>query len=148
MKVILTSDVKSLGNKGSVMNVSEGYARNFLLPNKLANIATDSTIKHEQERQKVEKIKEDKIYADAKKSAEELETKVIVLRAKAGEMGKLYGTITNKEIADELHKQVSFDVDKRKIHLEEPIRTLGDFKVHFKLHPKVTVNLNIKVEEE
>jgi len=148
MKVILMEDVKSLGNKGAIINVSDGYARNSLFPNKLAIVATDSTIKHENERQKIEKIKEEKIFQDAKKVAVELESKEIVLKAKAGEMGKLYGTITNKEIAEALHKQLSFEVDKRKITLEEPIKTVGDFKVHFKLHAKVIVNLNVKVEEE
>ncbi|MFN8671642.1 MAG: 50S ribosomal protein L9 [Candidatus Sericytochromatia bacterium] len=147
MKVILTQDVKSLGKKGDIVNVSEGYANNALFPKKAAVPATDSAVKNQAEKDKVEKVKEAKLLAQAKELAEKLSSKPVIMKSKAGNEGKLYGTITAKEVAVEVKNQLGYDIDKRKIHIDDHIKVLGSHIVHFKLHPQVSVNVTIKVEE-
>ncbi|MBC7474260.1 MAG: 50S ribosomal protein L9 [Candidatus Sericytochromatia bacterium] len=148
MKVILTDDVKAVGKRGEVKVVSDGYARNFLLPQKYAVLATDATLAHEKSRMKMEEIKNAKILGSAKESAATLEGKTITIKSKAGSgsEGKLYGKITTKEISAAIKEQLGHDVDKRKVHLEDDIRVLGDHSVSFKLHPEVTVTVTVKVE--
>lgn len=147
MKVILTQDVKSIGKKGDVVNVSEGYANNFIFPKKVGVPATEAAVKTQAEKDKSEKAKEAKVLAHAKELAEQLSTKIVVIKAKAGNEGKLYGTITSKEVAVEVKNQLGYDVDKRKIHLDEHIRVIGNHTAYFKLHPQVTAKVTISVEE-
>lgn len=148
MKVILTQEVKTLGKGGAIVEVSEGYARNFLFPRKLAVEATDNAVKQQKERERAQKAKEEKELAEAKERAKELEGRLVTLTAKAGEGGKLYGTVTTKEIAQGLKQQAELDVDKRKIELAEPIRALGTYEVPIKIHPQVTANMRIQVKAE
>jgi large subunit ribosomal protein L9 len=146
MKVIFLQDVKGKGKKGEVKNVSEGYARNFLLPNKLAaeanagNLKTLEVKKQGEEKRAEEKLNEAKTYKD------ELEKLTVEIKAKAGEGGRLFGAVTSKQIAETLAKMKK-KVDKRKIELNEPIRALGYTNVPIKLHPEVTATIKVHVIE-
>ena len=147
MEIILLEDVKSLGKKGQIVNVSDGYARNMILPKKLGVEATAKNLndlklqkKHE------EKVAQEKL-DDAKELAESLNDKQIVLKIKAGEGGKLFGAVSSKEIAKEVQSQLGFEIDKKKIQLPEAIKTLGNHEVTIKLHPKVTAKIVVKVTE-
>ncbi len=147
MKVILLEDVKNLGNKGDIVNVAEGYARNFLFPKKLAEQATQGGIKLvEQQKKAIEKkkAKERKMALDL---AEKLSSAQVVLSVRAGEQGKLFGSITSKDISEALKNQCKINVDKRKIEMVEPIKSLGDYNVTIKLAPEVEANLRLKVTE-
>jgi large subunit ribosomal protein L9 len=146
MKVILQADVKGQGKKGDIINVSEGYARNYLFPRKLAVEATDAALKQlqlqieEEERRKAQELEE------AKQLAAKLEKAEVRIPTQVGEGGKLFGAITTKHIGDAL-AAAGYDVDKRKIQLPDPIKTLGYHKVSVKLHPNVTATVRVKVEE-
>ncbi|GBF11533.1 50S ribosomal protein L9 [Tepidibacillus infernus] len=147
MKVILLKDVKGQGKKGDIKEVSDGYARNFLIAKGLAKEATTGNVKElEAHKQSELKRKADEL-TNAKKLAEELEKITITIPSKAGEGGKLFGAITTKQIADQLKKQ-NINIDKRKILLDEPIRHLGYTQVLIKLHPEVTATIKVQVVEE
>lgn len=147
MKVILLKDVKGTGKKGELKEVSDGFARNFLIKNNYAKEATDANINiYKQEQSSLAfnaKQEEEKAFALAKS----LKGKGITIKAKAGE-GKLFGSITSKDIADKLKEEHSIVIDKRKILLKEPIRELGITTVNIKLHPKVTATVRINVVQE
>ncbi|MCI7812087.1 MAG: 50S ribosomal protein L9 [Lachnospiraceae bacterium] len=147
MKVILTEDVKSLGKKGEIVNVSDGYARNSLFPKKLALEATPKNIND----LKLQKAHEEKIAQElldeAKAFAEELKDKKVVLSVKVGEGGKVFGSISSKEIAEAAKAQLGYDIDKKKMQLPNPIKALGTTAVPIKLHPKVTAELKVMVKE-
>lgn len=146
MKVIFLQDVKGKGKKGEVKNVSEGYARNFLLPNKLAAEATSGNLKTlEVKKQGEEKRAEEKLN-EANAYKDDLEKITVEIKAKSGEGGKLFGAVTSKQIADTLSKMKK-KVDKRKIELDEPIRSLGYTNVPIKLHPEVTATVKVHVIE-
>lgn len=148
MKVILIQDVKSLGKKGEIVNVSDGYARNFVLPKGLgleANAKNMNDLKLQQAND--EKVAKEQLEA-AKQLAGVLETKEVVVTMKSGEGGKTFGSISSKEIAQEAKKQCNLELDKKKIVLPEPIKSLGVYEVGVKLHPKVTGKLKVKVVEE
>lgn len=147
MKVIFLKDVKGKGKKGEVKNVADGYAHNFLIKNGLAveaNQAAVSTLN-------AQKKKEEKLAAeeleDAKKLKETIEKLTVEFSTKAGEGGRLFGSITSKQIAEELQKKHQIKIDKRKIELSDAIRTLGYTKVPVKLHTEVTATLNVHVKE-
>lgn len=147
MKVIFLKDVKGKGKKGEVKNVADGYAHNFLIKNGLAveaNQAAVSTLN-------AQKKKEEKVAAeeleDAKKLKETIEKLTVEFSTKAGEGGRLFGSITSKQIAEELQKKHQIKIDKRKIELSDAIRTLGYTKVPVKLHTEVTATLNVHVKE-
>lgn len=145
MKVILLQDVKSLGKKGDIKEVSDGYVRNFLLPKGLvaqANKANMNMLEHEQE---LKANKETQLLADAQALAEKLKDNVCVLKAKCGDAGRLFGSITNANIADELAKN-DVKIDKRKIEISEAIKTVGSYEVVLRLHPKVHCKINLVVE--
>lgn len=148
MKVILLQDVKSLGKKGEIVNVSDGYARNFILPKGLG-LEADAKNMNDLKLQKAndEKVAKEQLEA-AKKFAGELETKEVIVRIKSGEGGKTFGSISSKEIAAEAKKQCGLELDKKKIQLPEAIKALGVYEVNVKLHPKVTGKLKVKVVEE
>ncbi len=148
MDVILLEDVKSLGKKGEIVNVSDGYARNFILPKKLGIEATSKNIND----LKLQKAHEDKVAAEqlaaAKVLAEELKNKSVELKMKVGEGGRTFGAISTKEIAAEAKEQLGYELDKKKISVDEPIKSLGVHNVKIKLHPKVTADLKVKVTEK
>ena len=148
MKVILLEDVKSLGKKGEIVNVSDGYARNFVLPKKLgveANSANLNDLKLQ--KANAEKVAQEQLDA-AKELAELLETKEVVLKMRSGEGGKAFGSISSKEIAAAAKQQCALELDKKKIQLPEAIKALGVYEVNIKLHPKVTGKLKVKVVED
>ena len=147
MKVILLEDVKSLGKKGQVVNVSDGYARNMILPKKLGIEATAKNMND----LKLKKAHEEKVAQEnldaAKAFAEELKAKEVTVTIKVGEGGKTFGSISTKEIAEAAKKQLGYDLDKKKLVLPNPIRQLGTSAVPVKLHPKVTGELKVIVKE-
>ena len=147
MKVILLEDVKSLGKKGQIVNVSDGYARNMILPKKLGVEATSKNLNA----LKLRKANEEKVAQEnldaAKAFAEELSTKEIILTLKVGEGGRTFGSVSSKEISEAAKKQLNLDIDKKKLQLENPIRNLGVTNVPVRLHPKVTGSLKVWVKE-
>lgn len=148
MKVILLEDVKSLGKKGEIVNVNDGYARNYILPKKLgleANSKNMNDLKLQKSNQ--ERIAKENLEA-AQKLAKELEKGQIELSIKVGEGGKSFGSISGKEIAAAVKEQMDLDVDKKKIQLKEVVKTLGEHQVPIKLHPQVTAQLKLVVTEE
>ena len=148
MKVILLKDVKGTGKKGEVKEVSDGYARNFLLPKKLAVLADNTAVKELNEKNKSKELKEEKKYEEAVALGKEMETKNVVIYSKAGDAGRLFGSITSKDIAEQLKKQHGIEVDKRKIIMDEPIRVLGSRIVDIKIHQKVTTKVRVDVKEK
>ena len=147
MKVILLEDVKSLGKKGQIVNVSDGYARNMILPKKLGVEATSKNLND----LKLRKANEEKVAQEnldaARAFAEELSTKEIILTLKVGEGGRTFGSVSSKEISEAAKKQLNLDIDKKKLQLENPIRNLGVTNVSVRLHPKVTGSLKVWVKE-
>ena len=147
MEVILREDVDKLGHRGQVVKVASGYARNFLLPKRLAVAATDSNKKIvEQERQAALR-REAKEAADATDLGKMLEKVSITIAQKAGENDQLFGSVTAKDIAESLESQ-GYQIDRRKIQLAEPIKTLGEFKVPVRLHRDVTIEVTVNVVRE
>ncbi|MCL6441972.1 MAG: 50S ribosomal protein L9 [Alicyclobacillus sp.] len=147
MKVILLANVKGQGKKGELKEVSEGYARNYLFPRKLAQEATDAALKQLQAQLDQKKRKEQQELEAARDLARRLEGAKVVIRAHAGEGGRLFGAITTKHIGDALAER-GFTVDRRKIHLPEPIRSLGGHQVQIKLHHDVSATITVSVEAD
>jgi len=145
MKVILMQDDKTLGKKGDIVNAKEGYARNFLFPKKIAMEATPANMKVLENQKKLQAEKEQEILDEAKKLEEEIMKITLVIKTKAGENGKLFGSITTKEIAELLKETHNIDIDKRKLELDDSIKALGSYTVKAKLHAKVTAKLNVIV---
>lgn len=147
MKVILLEDVKSLGKKGEVVNVNDGYARNFVLPKKLGVEATGKNMND----LKLQKANEEKVAKEhleaAQTFAKEMENDHVVVSIKAGEGGRTFGSVSSKEIATAYKEQCGKEIDKKKIILPEPIKSFGVYEVAVKLHPKVTGTLKVKVQE-
>lgn len=148
MKVILLEDVKSLGKKGEIVNVSDGYARNFLFTKKLGLEANKQNLND----LKLQKAHDEKvarqIYEEALAFAEEIKKMEVKASLKTGEGGRVFGSISTKEICAEVKKQYKVDIDKKKMQLQEPIRSLGVHMVPVRIHPKVTAELKVKVLEE
>lgn len=147
MKVIFLQDVKGQGKKGEVKEVSEGYARNFLLPKGYVQIATEGAKKTLDQIQASAQKKKEREKEEAQALAAKLSEMTVLIKAKAGEGGRLFGAITSKQIAEELEKQ-KIAIDKRKIELHDPIRSLGTTKVPLKLYPDVKGTLTVQVVEE
>lgn len=147
MKVILIEDVKSLGKKGQMVNVSDGYARNMLFPKKLGIEATPKNIND----LKLQKAHEEKVAQEnleaAKAFKAELETKQITVSIKVGDNGRTFGSVSTKEIAEAAKAQLGYDIDKKKMQLANPIRELGTTMVPVKLHTQVTAELKVVVKE-
>ncbi len=148
MKVILLKDVKGTGKKGEMKEVSDGYARNFLLPKKMAVVANNTSVKELDEKNKAQENKAQKEYEAAVELGKKIEELNVVIYTKAGEGGRLFGSITSKDIAEQIKKQHNIDVDKRKVHLSEPIRVLGSTVVDIKIHQKVTTKIRVDVKEK
>ncbi|MCI8667390.1 MAG: 50S ribosomal protein L9 [Dorea sp.] len=148
MKVILTEDVKSLGKKGEIVDVNDGYARNFILKKKKGVEANSKNLND----LKLKKANDDKLAQEQYEAAQELGKKLeagkIEMSIKTGEGGKAFGSIASKEIAAEVKEQMGLDIDKKKIQLKEAIKTLGTHNIPIKLHPKVTAELKVIVSEE
>lgn len=147
MKVVLLKDIKGTGKKGEIINASDGHARNYLIPRGLAKEATDSAMKEMEHQNASKRKKEQELLDEAKALAAEIEKIEVKFVAKAGEGGRLFGSITNKDIAEELKKKHKIDIDKKKIVLEQPIRTLGTINVTIKVYPKVVTKIKVHVTE-
>ncbi len=147
MKVILLEDVKSLGKKGDIVNASDGYARNLLLPRNLAVEATPGNMKDLE----AKKRGEARIAAENLKAAEELKAKIeaaeVQVSIKVGSGGKTFGSVSAKEIAEAAKNQIGLEIDKKKMVLPNPIRELGTSTVEIRVHPKVTASLKVNVKE-
>ena len=148
MKVILLEDVKNVGKKGQKINSKDGYARNFLIPKNLAIEATEVNLRNLDNAKKKKEEKEQEIFEQAKVLEEELMQKTIVIKTKTGENGKLFGSITTKEISDLLEKEHGISIDKKKYDLEETIKSVGEYYVKIKLHPMVNAKLKVIVTEK
>lgn len=146
MKIILTEDVKSLGKKGEIVEVNDGYARNFILPKKLGLEANGRNMND----LKLQKANADKLAKEQLEAAQEfarvMETKEVIVTMKSGEGGRVFGSVSSKEIAQEAKKQCQMEIDKKKIQLPEPIKSFGVYEVSVKLHPRVTGKLKVKVQ--
>ena len=148
MKVILTEDVKGQGKKGQLIEVSDGYARNCLFPKKLAIAANAESINIVKTKQAAEVARKAKELKEANELADKLKNVSLTIKIKAGENGKLFGAISNKDIAQELKKQQGFDIDKKKIILTDNIKSVGTFEVSVKLYSEVTAKFNVVVIAE
>ncbi|PRO64362.1 50S ribosomal protein L9 [Alkalicoccus urumqiensis] len=146
MKVIFLKDVKGKGKRGETKEVPDGYARNYLLKNELAMEANKGNMKSMQKKQESEERQAQEELEEAEKLKQELAEKTVELSAKAGDGGRLFGAVTNKQIAEQLKKD-GYKIDKRKIEMNEPIRALGYTNVQVKLHPKVTGTVKVHVKE-
>ncbi len=147
MEVILLEDVKSLGKKGETVKVSDGYARNFLLKKKLGVEATAQNKNDlKLQKQNEEKLAKERL-EEAKAFAEELKEKSVTVRMKTGSGGRSFGSVSTKEIAAAAKEQLGYELDKKKMVINEPIKSLGTFHIQIKLHPKVTGELKVVVQE-
>lgn len=147
MKVILLEDVKSVGKKGELVNASDGYAKNFLFPKKLAVEATKSNLNDFELKQRAEEKRKKEELEQAQNIAKELENKTVTVKVKTGENGKLFGSVTNKEVAEEIVKQTGMEIDKKKVSIGDPIKMVGERTAMIKLHPKVSAEITIKIVE-
>ena len=148
MKVLLLKDVKNLGKAQEVVNVAEGHARNLLIPQKLAVPATPAILADMKKRQDQQAAKEAKAKEEALALKERLGSKRIVVKAKAGSEGRLFGSVTNAEVAEALEKAYDVSVDKKKVHLEEPVKHTGAFTAQVRLYPGVAAEITFEVEGE
>lgn len=147
MKVILLKDVKNIGKEGQVVNVADGYGRNYLIPRGLAKVATEGGLTNLQHQKELAKKKADQKIKTAQELKAELEANPLEIKVKAGEAGRLFGSVTSGDIADQLKKKTQLNLDKRKIELKENIKVLGVHMVNIKLHKDVTATLKVKVVE-
>ncbi|MBR2264467.1 MAG: 50S ribosomal protein L9 [Firmicutes bacterium] len=145
MKILLLEDVKKLGKAGEIVDVSDGYAKNFIIPKKLGREATKDVLNNwkqqkasEANRKKIEK-------QQAIATVKDLETKVITLKEKAGKDGRLFGSVTAKDLAEALKKQYGLDVDRKKINLKDPIRAVGNYSVEIKLQAEASGNMTVQI---
>ncbi|MDD3705203.1 MAG: 50S ribosomal protein L9 [Clostridiaceae bacterium] len=148
MKVVLLQDVKNLGKKEQLVNVSDGYARNYLFPRKLALEATSGKLKELEEKKNSEMKKKDKEKQEAKELAAKIGKLVVNFNVKAGENGKLFGSITSKDVADAVKSQHKIEIDKKKVVLHDAIKALGTYQVEIKVYPEISAVINVKVEEQ
>jgi large subunit ribosomal protein L9 len=145
MRVILLSDVKTLGKKGDVVEVAEGYGRNFLLPRNLASEANKGALAAHADQKRAQEKREAQTLADAKELATKIENTTLAVKAKAGGNGKLFGAVTNADVADAIATALAVDVDKHKIEIKSQIKALGSYPVEIKLHRNVVAKATISV---
>lgn len=145
MKVILLEDIKSVGKKQDLLNVSDGYARNYLLPKKLAVEATNANLNELSNKKSSEENKKKQILEEAQTIYEKINGKIIKLEVKCGTNGKLFGSVTNKEIRNVILEQFKIDIDKKKISLVDTVKSVGEYEINIKLHPKVTAKMTLNV---
>ena len=146
MKIILQREVEKLGVPGDVVNVADGYARNFLVPRGLAIPASKGAVRHAESLRRAHEDRVAKGRAEAEALAERISGSPIKVRAKAGEGGRLFGSVTAADLADELERQTGEIIDRRMIHLEEPIRSVGVHEVRIHLHPEVNAPISVEIE--
>lgn len=147
MKVFLKEDVKSLGRMGEVVNVAEGYARNYLIPKKMAVEANTKNVKEFEHQKRMIREKAEKLRDASKTVADKLSALTLTIKAKAGEEEKLFGSVTTMDIAEALQSS-GYDIDKKKVHLDEPIKRLGTYTAEVKVHPEVTAKVTVQVMPE
>ena len=146
MQVILKKDVQNLGETGDVITVKDGYARNFLVPKNLAEVATEGALKNREKNLARIRIKQEKLHAEAMEKAEQIQKiGTLELSAKAGESGKLFGTITTKKLCEEIKDKYDIEIDKKTVSLNHPINRIGEYVMLIKLTSKVKIELNINV---
>jgi large subunit ribosomal protein L9 len=148
MKVILTQDIKSIGKKGQIIDASDGYARNYLLPKKLAVVADATNLNELKTKQDANKYKRDMTMANAKELVEKMKSFELVFKIKAGDNGKTFGSVTAKDVADELNKKYFVEVDKKKIGLSDAIKTIGVYTIDIKLFEGIVGKLKVTVVAE
>lgn len=146
MEIILLQDVKALGKKGEIVKVSDGYARNFILPKKLGVEATKQNLYELNNQKAAEAKRQQEILEEAKEFGKKLEALTVTVTIKAGEGGKIFGSVSSKEIVKAAKKQFNLELDKKKLQLNEPIKHAGSYTVPVKLHPQVTAEMKVKVE--
>ncbi|MBR4577390.1 MAG: 50S ribosomal protein L9 [Clostridia bacterium] len=146
MKVVLLKDVKNMGKRDDILTVSDGYARNFLFPQKLAAEATPGTLKEIERKRAAQDAREEELRAEAQAKAELLKNKVVVLQVKCGEKGRLYGSVTAAEVAEALEKQHGIKADKRKIDIGDPIREVGIREISVWLYSGITTKMKLDVQ--
>ncbi len=147
MKVILQKDLKNLGKEGDIVDVAEGYGRNYLLPRGLAVEATEGNIRQVKTEKQAQKQKKAREIEEAQVIAERINGQKLQISTTVGEGGKLFGSVTNQEIAQRLKKQYKVEIDKRKIDLAEPIKSLGKYPITIRIHPKVRAEIIVDVVE-
>ncbi|MFL0269236.1 50S ribosomal protein L9 [Candidatus Clostridium radicumherbarum] len=147
MKVILLADIKGVGKKSEVINASDGYARNYLFPRKLAEEATEVNLSVLNQKKETERRKKLAEIEEAQKQADELKGKEVKISAKCGENGRLFGSITNKDVADALNAQYKLNIDKKKL-VVDAIRQLGTYEVEVKLYPEVSTKIKVVIVEQ
>ncbi|HKM38811.1 MAG TPA: 50S ribosomal protein L9 [bacterium] len=145
MKVILEQDVERLGKQGDVLDVSRGYARNYLLPRGLAKEATAGSLKQVRRQRKAEEVKRARAEEEARDLAQRLSGQMVTITARAGEGGRLFGAVTNQDIAAAVKKQLRVTVDKRRIEVDEPLKSLGDHRITIRLFTDIMADLVVKV---
>ena len=145
MKVILLEDVKKLGKKGEIIEVSDGYARNYLLPQKLAIPATNTNINTVSQQKASEERKQKRMLEEAQMLAAQMSKLEVTIGVKSGEGGKLFGSVTGKDIADALKQQHSVDIDKRKVDVKDAIKSVGTYPVSIKIHPEVSTKIQVHI---
>jgi len=148
MKIILQKEVEKLGVPGDVVTVADGYARNYLVPRGMAIPASKGAVRHAESLRHAHDKRVNAARAEAEALAERLQATPIVVKARAGEEGRLFGSITTADLAEEVARQTGEQVDRRDVHLEEPIRSLGTHEVSVRLHPEVAAVLSVQVEPE
>lgn len=146
MKVVMLKDVRNIGKRDEILNVSDGYARNFLFPQKLAAEATPGMLREIERKRAAQDAREAERLAEARKTADSLKGGVIMLGIKCGDKGRLYGSVTSAEVAEALEKQHGITLDKRKIELGDPIREVGDREITLRLYTGVSTNMILRVE--
>lgn len=148
MKIILQKEVDKLGVPGDVVTVADGYARNFLVPRGMAIPASKGAVRHAESLRRAHGVRVNKAKVAAEEVASRLTANPIVVKARAGEDGRLFGSITTADLAEEIAAQANETIDRRDIHLEEPIRSLGTHEVSVRLHPEVDATISVQVEAE
>ncbi len=148
MQVILLEDVKSLGKKGDIVKVNDGYARNFVLPKKLGVEATQKNLNELKNQQKRDSIVAQQKLDEAKAYGEKISKETIEVTMRAGEGGRVFGSVSTKEIVTAAKQQFGFEIDKKKLQLDEPIKAFGTYEIPVKLHPQVTSTIKVRVKEQ
>ncbi|MDF2500567.1 MAG: rplI [Anaerosporomusa subterranea] len=148
MKLILQQEVKGLGKKDAIVEVSEGYARNFLLPKKLAWPATDSTVKQIKDQQAAQARREQQAMDEARMLASQLSKVSVTIGVKTGEGGKLFGSVTGKDVADAIERQHGLTIDKRKVELKDSVKSIGTYNATVRIHPDVSAQVSVNVVGE
>jgi large subunit ribosomal protein L9 len=148
MKVILKQEIKGVGKKGDIINVSDGYARNYLFPRELAAEAIEGNLASLKQKRDAEKYRKDQEVQEARELSKRLSGLIVRFKVKAGENGRLFGSITSKDISDEIKKQYSLEVDKKKLVLGDAIKSTGTYEIEVKVYPEISTKLKVEVTEQ